>query len=253
MRHHYRSLSDTKQQYGEIFRRQKEGLETNLASFLAEFACESCALSPESLVASNLEPWLKPLHAGCGYIGWQKAVLQLVEGQMAGQVVGRLNAIEAYKNTFSCHMCGMCCRMASSDAPYKTLLERAKTGDDFARQFTSVFLPYTSREAAQSKAPDVVAAVLAEAGGEAPGEEKIFFYHCPYVGEDNRCTVYGTDKRPAICGSYPETPLAFVYENCAWKPWKEETHPDTLAAHAMLALCEHLSQQLRLALADVKP
>jgi len=245
MQHHYRSLSETKQQYRQIFQRQKEALGAHLKALHGNFNCAACKDEPEF----NLEHWLKPLHADCGYKSWQQAALNLIEGQLAGQIVGRLDAIEAYKRTFSCHMCGVCCRLASSDAPYAAMLERAEAGDAFARQFTSVFLPYSSRAAAMRKFPDVVQAVLQEAGQEEDGEERIFFYHCPYVGEDNRCTVYGTDKRPAICESYPETPLSFMYENCAWKPWKEETHPDMLAAHAMLALCEHLSEQLRMALA----
>jgi len=94
-----------------------------------------------------------------------------------------------------------------------------------------------------------VAAALAEASEETNGEEKVFFYHCPYLGEDNRCTVYGTPKRPAICSSYPDTPLTFIAKNCAWKPWKDETHADTLAAHAMLALCEHFAGKLQIAIA----
>jgi Fe-S-cluster containining protein len=137
--------------------------------------------------------------------------------------------------------------MASSDKSYAQLQAEAAQGDEFARQFVSIFLPYPSREAAEAVAPQVVAAVLEEAG-EASSQSDIYFYHCPYLGEDNRCTVYGTSKRPAICGSYPETPLVFVYENCAWQPWKAETHPDTLVAHALLALCTHWSQLLRASL-----
>jgi len=246
MRHHYRSLSDTKQQYRDIFQRQKLALEAMLTGFLPDFQCAGCTVEPESA----LEGWLQPLHAGCGYRGWQERALHYIQQEVAGQILSVLNGIETSRNAIDCHMCGMCCRMASADAPYDTLKARAAAGDEFARQFTSVFLPYESREAARAKAPGVVEAVLWEAGGEQADEEKIFFYHCPYVGEDNRCTVYGTDKRPAICGTYPETPLSFVYENCAWKPWKDETHPNALAAHAMLALCDHLSGRLEAALAE---
>src|SRR5262249_51157171 len=111
----------------------------------------------------------------------------------------------------------------------------------FSQQFTSIFLPYASRQAAREKEPEGVAAVLAHIGDQDGGSgerERVYFYHCPYIGEDNRCTVYGTDQRPAICANYPETPLGFVSNACAWKPWQEETHPETLLAHAMLNLCE---------------
>lgn len=240
MRHHYRLLSETKQQYRQIFREYQDALETYLGDLRQPFTCNDCTGG----TSQAFSEWIQPLHEGCRYQGWQRVALQFIENEAAKSILDKLQAIEAYKNTFNCHMCGMCCRMASHDASYEELQARAATGDDFARQFTSIFLPYESRKVARRKAPEVVEAVLAEAGEESEGEERIFFYHCPYLGEDNRCSVYGTDKRPAICASYPETPLSFVYEKCAWKPWKDETHIDTLAAHALLALCSQYAETL---------
>lgn len=241
MRPYYRLLSDTKQQYRQIFHTRREALEAALRRMRSMFSCADCSGGE----TDDISTWILPLHQGCGYIEWQKAMLDFIESDVAGGIVRRMEAIEAYKNTFNCHMCGMCCRMASTDAPYTEMQRRAEAGDEFARQFTSIFLPYASREDARQRAPEVVDAVLAEAGEEGPGEERIFFYHCPYIGEDNRCTLYGTEKRPAICGRYPETPLSFMYERCAWKPWKDETHTDMLTAHALLALCSHWSETLR--------
>jgi Fe-S-cluster containining protein len=246
MQHHYRLLSDTKQQYRQIFQQHQAALEAQLLALREHFHCERCTSHPDETLAA----WLAPFARDCGYRAWQQAILSLVETEIAGQILAQLQRIEAYKQTFSCHMCGMCCKMASTDAPYETLQQRAAEGDEFARQFTSIFLPYASREAARQVAPTVVDAALAEAVEEPDGEEKLYFYHCPYLGEDNRCTVYGTDKRPAICSSYPETPLSFVYKNCSWRPWKEDTHMDTLLAHAMLALCTQLSEKLRDSLAN---
>ncbi len=245
---HYRLLSETKQQYRQIFQEASGGLKERLAVLQGQYACPQCDFGE-----SDAARWFEPLHAGCGYRGWQREALCFIEQDMGKAILGQLAGIEAYKNTFSCHMCGMCCRLASSEYSYDELKTRAAQGDDFARQFSSIFLPYQSREAARQVAPEVVDAVLAEAGAEdtsAEGQERIYFYHCPYVGEDNRCSVYGTNKRPAICASYPETPLSFVYEKCAWKGWKDETHADTLAAHALLALCTDWAAKLKQALAD---
>jgi Fe-S-cluster containining protein len=246
MRHHYRLLSDTKQQYRQILQQQQAALDAQLLALRTQFQCTRCPSHPnESLLA-----WLAPLPADCGYRAWQQAIRSIIETDIAGQILAQLQRIEAYKQSFSCHMCGMCCKMASTDAPYDTLRQRAAAGDEFARQFTSIFLPYESRDAARRVAPEVVDAALAEAVEESDGEERLFFYHCPYLGEDNRCTVYGTAKRPAICSSYPETPLSFVYQNCAWRPWKDDTHLDTLVAHAMLALCSRYSETLQASLAE---
>jgi Fe-S-cluster containining protein len=250
MGHHYRLFVDTKQQYREIFQRAKNSLEAHLSAIRQEYACPTCDPKP-ALEDNNdaIASWLKKLHPGCGYRPWQERALAVIEQEAGRDILLKLQQIEAYKNTFSCHMCGMCCRMASSEHSYDELRTRAEAGDEFARQFTAIFLPYQSREAARRKAPDVVSAVLAEAGEEVGEAERVYFYHCPYIGEDNRCSIYGTEKRPAICASYPETPLSFVYEKCAWRPWKDETHTDTLAAHALLALCTHWAETLHKALA----
>lgn len=244
MRTHYRLLSETKQQYRQIFHQHKTALEAQLGALRQQVHCNCC----DGSNLNDINQWLGPLPLNCQYRRWQQAALHWLETDAATPILETLNQIEAYKNTFSCHMCGMCCRMASSDASYKELQARAATGDEFARQFTSIFLPYASRDAARQVAPDVVEAVLAEAGEEAGDSERIFFYHCPYLGEDNRCSIYGTAKRPAICSSYPETPLSFVYERCAWKPWKDDTHSATLAAHALLALCSDYAEKLKASL-----
>lgn len=254
MSQHYRSLSDTKQQYRQLFSEGRQKLEAQLSGMREKYHCDGCAVDKTAIGEDSAKPapfdtWLEKRHPGCGYRPWQAEALNYIENVAGREILLSLQRIEAYKNTFNCHMCGMCCRMASSEHTYEELRARAAAGDEFARQFTSIFLPYSSREAARSKAPEVVDAVLAEAG-ETPGEpEKVYFYHCPYLGEDNRCSIFGTDKRPAICASYPETPLSFVYEKCAWRPWKDETHTDTMAAHAMLALCTNWAERLQQALA----
>ncbi len=213
-------------------------------TFRGSFSCDAC----QGAMQMTLDEAIQPQHQGCGYIQWQKESLRLLETDLGGEILQRLQQISAYREQFACHLCGACCRLASQDADYATLLQRAAAGDDFARQFTSVFLPYPSREAARQKAPDLVATVLAETVEEPEGTEQVFFYHCPYVGEDNRCTVYGTEKRPAICQSYPETPLVFIQPKCAWQPWKQETHPQTLMAHALLQVSEQLRKRLQSAL-----
>jgi Fe-S-cluster containining protein len=244
MESHYRLLAHTKQQYRDMFAQAALLLESQLLGMRAQYGCVHC----EGALVHSLAEAIQPVHARCGFQGWQREALRVLEQEVGLEILNKLQQVEAYKNTFDCHMCGACCRMASTDADYPTLRLRAENGDEFAQQFISVFLPYASRQKALETAPDIVVATLAEAGEEAEGEEQIFFYHCPYVGEDNRCTVYGTDKRPAMCQSYPETPLSFVYEKCAWKPWKNETHGDTLLAHALLALCTDWCDQLKRAL-----
>lgn len=253
-----------------------------LQALRSDFTCSRCTHADATGSTDETEAQLFANHPSeCGYRAWQQAALYILEEEIAQEILAKLQQIQAYRNTVSCHMCGMCCRLASSDASYPELLERAAQGDDFAQQFTSIFLPYSSRQAAAEKYPEGVAAVLAHVGEPSGGssaealssasatgisnphtnaqedansanakpDERVYFYHCPYIGEDNRCTLYGTDQRPALCETYPETPLGFVYDKCAWKPWQNDTHMDTLLAHAMLNLCEAWSQKLHVVLA----
>jgi Fe-S-cluster containining protein len=240
MRPYYRSFGETKQQYQEIFSLARRQLYQTLAGLREGFFCSVC----QSHAGPDADTWFQPLPPNCQYRAWQREALSWLENVLGRELLIKLQQIEGYRQAFTCHQCGVCCRLASSEHDYEALCKKASAGDTFAVQFTSIFLPYASREAARAKFPDVVQAVLKEAG-EPAGEERVFFYHCPYVGEDNRCTIYGTAKRPAICGSYPETPLSFVYEKCAWRPWKEETHQDALAVHATLELAQELAKRLQ--------
>jgi Fe-S-cluster containining protein len=243
MRPYYRSFSETKQQYQEIFTLAQQQIYHVLAELQEKVSCLTCS----SHLLAEPESWVQNLPKDCGYRKWQEASIDWLENTLGQELVLKLNQIEAYKNTFSCHQCGVCCRLASSEHSYEALQQQASSGDIFAAQFTSVFLPYQSRQEAQTKFPQVAEAVLMEAG-EAQGEERIFFYHCPYIGEDNRCTIYGTEKRPGICASYPETPLSFVYEKCAWRPWKDETRVETLMVHATLEIAQNMVTRLKTAL-----
>lgn len=230
-------ISTIKQAYRKIFQEACTEFLDRLAGLRGNHACPQCDAAGDSLDLLNT------YHPGCGYRAWQQKAMAVIENDIARDILVKLKQIEAYKATFNCHQCGVCCRFASSEFSYEQLQEKARTGDSFATQFTSIFLPYASTDAAHDRFPEIVDSVLDQAG-----DEEVYFYHCPYIGEDNRCTIYGQPKRPAICQSYPDTPLTFIYKNCAWRPWKEETHPDALWAHAMIELCSDTLGKLKSAL-----
>jgi Fe-S-cluster containining protein len=239
---HYRLFSETKQQYQQLFRELESALDVRLTELRSTPRCPTCAAETVKELA------MASAHPDCPENAWRKAALVIVEEEIPHDVLAQLASIKRYRESIDCHMCGQCCRLASSEHSYEQLLTRADAGDRFAQEFSSIFLPYASREAARLRDPAGVAATLAHVGSDSKGgndEERIFFYFCPYLQEDNRCGVYGTDKRPPICATYPETPLGYVSECCAWKPWQEDTHLDALLAHAMLNLCEDWSRKLR--------
>lgn len=245
---HY-ELSYIKQHYRDIFNNAHQTLLETLMALQAEFTCPQCVLK------NDLPEVVETLHAGCGYKNWQAACLRLIEVDIGKDILQTVNRIETERNQVQCHQCGVCCKFASSEFSYDELLEKASGGDEFARQFTSVFLPYANAEAARYRFPDLVDSILKEVrlqqAEQSPTQTDtapVHFYHCPYIGEDNRCTIYGTPKRPAICAGYPDTPLTFIYEKCAWKPWKDKNHRDSMAAHASIELCMFYRDKLMLAL-----
>jgi len=231
-------LSHTKTRYRQLFAAAQEALAQRLFALLPECHPDpsgyKTATLDDLLVAPTTDPYLK---------NWAQRGIHLLETEIGGEILTQLRAIEAAKQTVQCHQCGVCCRFASSEFSYDELVAKAQAGDSFATQFTSIFLPYASIEAAREKFPAMVADVLNHT------DDAVYFYHCPYVGEDNRCTLWGKPKRPPLCQNYPDTPLTFIYKNCAWKPWKDDNHDDALAAHASIELCGFYVGRLKTLLA----
>lgn len=224
-------ISIIKAQYRELFEIAHQRLLDLFVSMQAEYHCPVCNVPPPEVEAV--------LHDDCGYREWQKAVIIALEQTIGKQILESLDRITAAKNVKgSCHMCGVCCSLASSQFSYEELLEKAKNDDYFAQQFTSVFLPYDSPEAAQAKFPEEVTEIIAGADGP------VHFYHCPYLSEEKKCTIYNDPRRPQICADYPETPLILMYKNCGYQPWKTEMMPTTLLAHASLELCQYYANKI---------
>jgi Fe-S-cluster containining protein len=219
-------INTIKQNYREIFQLAHKRFVELFERLHANYHCNQCNTSPTSIDSI--------LHEGCGYREWQKDVIVTLERTIGKQIVDSLERIkQAREVKGSCHQCGVCCSLASSEFSYEELLAKAQNGDYFAQQFTSVFIPYESDEAAQARYPELVSEIVEQTGGD------VHFYHCPYLSEDNRCTIYNDPRRPQICADYPETPLILMYKNCGYQPWKSEMMPTTLLAHASLELCQH--------------
>lgn len=254
------NLDDTKARYREAFSAIKTALLDKLDTLQAEAAaCTQCLSLHNKLTALNtpvLHPLLLPSHPNCLWDEARRKALNYLELDLGQAIVGELASIKAKRDEVSCGQTGACCRLASSQFSWQELCQKAAAGDDFAQQFTSVFLPYASTEAARLAFATVVDEVLAYASHQASSQptaknqsgQAVYFYHCPYIGANNACTLYGTPKRPAICQSYPETPLGFIHKHCAWRPWQQTHHKQTLHLHATVEQARFLSGLLKEAL-----
>ena len=118
-----------------------------------------------------------------------------------------------------CHMCGKCCRVVTTPTPYNKLKRMAFQGDEGAKDFLSIFVPYESIEAAREVDSGVVDNILNLLKADNPDlkEDEMTFYYCKYLQDDNKCSNY--ENRPALCRHFPSTPWAIVPPGCGFEGW----------------------------------
>lgn len=118
-----------------------------------------------------------------------------------------------------CCSLGECCKGASPSTPFDQLLKRAGEGDQFARGFFSIMIPYPTHQDAEKVVPGLVQRTIkaAEKLDEFNGPEDLVFYHCRYLRDDNKCGVH--EDRPQFCRDYPDTPFVVYAPGCAYETW----------------------------------
>lgn len=124
----------------------------------------------------------------------------------------------AEKERFNCAGCGICCRFAVSEFSPDELEQKALGGDNFAKQFISVFVPYQASDDAAEVFPEYFE-LLKESDG-------YYIYHCPKITKDNRCADY--NNRPQICRDFPDNPVAVLPTCCGYKRWKNQIQSSAL-------------------------
>lgn len=150
------------------------------------------------------------------------------------------HTLNAFEKAFDlpkpkCCSTGDCCKGVSPSTPFHQLLKRASQGDEFARNFFSIMVPYISHEAASKEVPGIVERSLAavkKLDDFKQGADDIVFYRCRYLQPDNRCGVH--EDRPQFCRDYPDTPYVVMAPGCAYVPW----------AAACKKKYRHLNQEL---------
>ena len=139
------------------------------------------------------------------------------------------------RNSFKCSCCGDCCKLACSEFSPEELQQKAQKGDNYANQFLSVFVPYDSKEDARAINPEYIELL------EKTGENEVYFYHCPKVTNDNKCSDY--ENRPQICKDFPDNPLMLLPKNCGYVKWKEEVEDEALKFYALIEILSALRKK----------
>ena len=214
-------ISSLRKEYRSIF---KESLKT-IDNLLYE-------IKPEDVSKDLLDEY--PTNSS-GH-NWQKAAIKLLTDDISKDIYRKLNEILAYRVKFKCVGCATCCNLACSEFSPEELNEKAKNGDNFATQFLSVFIPYESKEEARKVYPEYIELL------EENEETDVYFYHCPKLTKDKRCSDY--ENRPQICRDFPDNPLSILPKSCGYKAWKDEIEPIALMLHAMLEIVEFYISKL---------
>lgn len=168
---------------------------------------------------------------------WQEATLKLLSNDISKEIYRKLNEILAYRTKFNCVGCATCCNLACSEFSPEELKQKAQNGDNFAKQFLSIFVPYNSKEEARKVYPEYIELL------EKNKEYDVYFYHCPKLTEDKRCSDY--ENRPQICRDFPDNPLSILPEVCGYKKWKEEVEPVALMLHAMIEIIDFYTIKIK--------
>lgn len=143
--------------------------------------------------------------------------------------------VKEKRKDFRCKMCGACCRLAISEFSPAELLDKASRGDKYAKEFISTFSPYSDDSEAE-KQFQLYVELLKESG------EKVYYYHCKKVTDDNKCSVY--ENRPSICRDYPDNPIQMLHPTCSFIGWHESIQKIVLTIKAMSEIREHFRKEL---------
>lgn len=139
---------------------------------------------------------------------------------------------------------GSCCKGASPSTPYHQLMKRAVEGDEFARGFFSIMIPYTSHAEAEKIVPGIVERTLLAAKKQEAfaSEEDVVFYRCRYQTADNRCGVW--EDRPQFCRDYPDTPFVVMAPGCAFEGWAKTCKEKFYAMKEEVARLKEMKTEL---------
>ncbi len=209
------TIKSLRKEYREIFLKSAEEIKAKVE-----------ALRPQGLKGEIFDKYERGSE---GFL-WQKKVLDLLQNDISKEIYRKLNEILAYRAQFNCTGCATCCNLACSEFSPEELKEKAQNGDNFAQQFLSVFIPYNSKEEAREVYPEYIELL------EKNKEYDVYFYHCPKLTEDKRCSDY--ENRPQICRDFPDNPLSILPDSCGYKKWKEEVEPIALMLHSMVEIID---------------
>lgn len=211
-----------KQQYRQVFLECADNIHQEVEN-----------LRPKDFDGEIFERYLM---GSTGWI-WQDTVLKYLDNIVNFEIPQELSTIKKERNTSNCIGCGTCCKFACSEFSYSELKNKAQAGDNYAKQFVSVFIPYSSNEDVEKIFPEYYDLL------KNSGETEYYFYHCPKITKNNQCPDY--DNRPQICRDFPDNPIAFLPLKCGFNNWKLKSERVLLKLNAIAEIAEFYKNNIK--------
>lgn len=167
---------------------------------------------------------------------WQNAVIEMFDNDISREIFEKWQKILAYRENFQCLGCATCCNLACSEYSHEELQAKAENGDNFAQQFTQIFVPYNTKEDAKKIYPEYIEMLSKNVNGS------VYFYHCPKLTSDKRCSDY--ENRPDICRHFPDNPLDILPKSCGFYQWRQEVLPTAMTLHSMIEIISYYKEKI---------
>ena len=221
--------------YEQIFIEAAESIRKELDTIKPENACDGCAVKDCAIQKKDIFAPYPP--AGCKLREWQMQAITYLTGDYRTKLKAAYKAIMDKRENYQCNRCGDCCRLAVSEYSYAQLKQRAMRGDKYSEDFVSVFVPYESEEEAKKVNPEYF-----ELLNTLVDDQKIYYYYCPKISDDNLCTMY--EDRPDICKDFPYNPLKLLPSRCSYNEWKNEVAHQAMLLKAKTDIINFYKEKL---------
>jgi len=226
---------ELKNNYEQIFIEAAESIRKDLDELKPKDACEGCVNKDCKIQKKDIfAPY--PV-SGCKLREWQMQAITYLTGDYKNKLKTAYKAIMDKKNDYKCNCCGACCKLAVNGYSYTQLKQRALKGDKFSEDFVSVFVPYELEEDAKKVNPEYF-----ELLNKLVDDDKIYYYYCPKLDENNLCTIY--ENRPDICKDFPHNPLKLLPSDCSFNEWKNEVAHQAMLLKAKTDIIMYYKQKL---------
>ena len=226
--------NEIKNNYEQIFIEAAESIRKDLDEIKPKDACKDCLKKDCNLTKKDI---FSAYPQGCKLREWQMQAITYLSGDYKTKLKAAYKAIMDKKDNYECNRCGACCKLAVSEYSYTQLKQRAMRGDKFSEDFVSVFVPYETEEEAKAVNPEYF-----ELLNVLVSEEKIYYYHCPKIDENNLCTIY--EDRPNICKDFPHNPLKLLPSECSFNEWKNEVAHQSMLLKAKTDIIDFYKERL---------